>query len=84
MGVAITVSRFSLPYYKQIIDEFIKLGFDNIYLRPLNPFGFTKNSFQKIGYGAKDYVKFYKGALDYMIELNLEGKKFREKTAVTF
>jgi len=84
MGAAITVSRFSLPYYKQIVDEFIGLGFDDIYLRPLNPFGFTKNNFKKLGYGVDNYVKFYKKAIDYMIELNLKGKKFREKTAHTF
>ncbi len=84
MGVAITVSRFSLPHYKKMVDEFMKLGFNDIYLRPLNPFGFTKNHFQKIGYGVKDYMKFYKGALDYMIDLNLKGKEFKEKTAITF
>ena len=84
MGAAITVSKFSLPYYKQIIDEFVKLGFDDIYLRPLNPFGFSKDHYQKIGYKVKDYMNFYKKALDYMIELNFKGKKFREKTACTF
>jgi len=84
MGVAVTISRFSLPYYKQIVDEYLKLGFDNIYLRPLNPFGFSQNSWQKISYLAKDFVDFYKKALSYIIQLNLKGKKFREKTAYTF
>ncbi len=84
MGVAITVSRFSLSFHKQMIDEYLKLGFDDVYLRPLNPFGFTKNHFKKIGYTVKEYVDFYKKAINYMIELNLKGKKFREKTAYTF
>ena len=84
MGVAITVSRFSLSFHKQMIDEYLKLGFDDVYLRPLNPFGFTKNHFKKIGYTVKEYLDFYKKAINYMIELNLKGKKFREKTAYTF
>ena len=84
MGVAVTISRFSLPYYKEIVDEYIKLGFDDFYLRPLNPFGFTVKSFKKIGYSAKDYIDFYKKALSYIIQLNLKGKKIKEKTASTF
>ncbi len=84
MGVAVTISRFSLPYYKEIVDEYIKLGFDDIYLRPLSPFGFSHNSWQKISYSVKDFVDFYKKALSYIIQLNLKGKKFREKTAYTF
>jgi len=85
MGVAITVSRFSLPYYKQMVDEYLKLGFDDIYLRPLNPFGFTKKHFKKIGYSAGEYIKFYRNALNYIIDLNLKKKKkIRERMAQTF
>jgi len=85
MGLSVTISRFSLPYYKEIVDEYIKLGFDDFYLgRPLNPFGFIKESFKKIGYTSNKYIDFYKKALSYIIELNLHGKKVREKAAVTF
>jgi len=84
IGASITVSRFSLAYYKQIVDEFIKLGFDDIYLRPLNPFGFSRGHFRKIGYSVDEYIKFYKKAINYMIEINLKGKKFREKAACIF
>ena len=84
MGLSMTASRFSLSYPKQIIDEYLKLGFDDFYLRPLNPFGFSKNIFKKIGYGADEYIKFYKTALNYIIKLNLKGKRVREKMARTF
>jgi len=84
MGLSMTASRYSLAYPKQIIDEYLKLGFDDFYLRPLNPFGFSKNVFKKIGYGAEEYIKFYKKAMDYIIKLNLGGKKVREKMARTF
>ncbi|MBU1177466.1 MAG: His-Xaa-Ser system radical SAM maturase HxsB [Patescibacteria group bacterium] len=85
IGLSVTISRFSLSYYKEIVDEYIKLGFDDFYLgRPLNPFGLLKESFKKIGYTADEYINFYKNALSYIIGLNLKGKKVREKAAVTF
>lgn len=80
----VTISRFSLPKAREIIDEYIKLGFDSLYLHHLNPFGFSYKSWQKIGYSAKQYIDFYKQALDYIIKLNLAGKKFKEKMAATF
>lgn len=85
MGLSVTISRFSLPYYKEIVDQYLKLGFDDFYLgRPLNPFGFLKKSFKRIGYSSDEYIKFYKNALSYIIDLNLRGVKVREKAAVTF
>ena len=32
---------FILDYPKEIIDEYIKLGFKSVFLRPLNPYGFA-------------------------------------------
>ncbi len=84
MGLSVTVSRFSLPYYKQMVDQYLKLGFVDIYLRPLDPFGFTKKHFGKIGYTTEEYADFYKKALSYIIDLNLKGKNIKEKTAATF
>jgi uncharacterized protein len=80
----VTVSKFSLPFYKEIVDEYVKLGFGNFYLRPLNPFGFTVKNWKKIGYSANEYINFYKKLMDYIIKLNLGGTRFKEKTAVTF
>lgn len=84
MGLSNTISRYSLSYPKQIVDQYLKLGFDDFYLRPLNPFGFSKEVFKKIGYSADEYIEFYKKALNYIIDLNLKGKEVREKMARTF
>lgn len=80
-GAITTVSRFSLKYSKEIIDEYISLGYDTIFLRPINPFGLSKKIWQQIGYGAKEYIKFYLTALDYVIKKNLTGQKFIERSA---
>jgi len=84
MGLSNTISRFSLSSPKEIVDQYLKLGFDDFYLRPLNPFGFSKDVSKKIGYTTDEYIEFYKKALNYIIDLNLKGKKVREKMAMTF
>ncbi len=80
----VTISRFSLSKSKEIVDEYIKLGFDSFYLHHLNPFGFSVESQKKIGYTAEEYIDFYKKTLDYIIKLNLKGKSFKERMAFTF
>ena len=78
-GALTTITRFSFPYYKEIIDEYVKLGLDSIYLRPLAPLGMAKGSWQKIGYSPNQFLKFYKKSLDYILELNLKKRlRFRE------
>ncbi len=79
-----TISRFSLSKGKEIIDEYRRLGYKDIFLRPLDPFGFSEKSWQKIGYGSEEFIKFYKEVLDYIIEINKKGEKFIEKLAQVF
>jgi His-Xaa-Ser system radical SAM maturase HxsB len=79
-----TVSSHSLPFPREIIDEFRKLGFNKIHLRPVNPFGMGLRRWKKIGYSAEKFLSFYKRALDYIIELNLKGVDFYERKAKIF
>ncbi|GAI20134.1 unnamed protein product, partial [marine sediment metagenome] len=39
----VTTTRDSLPLWKGIVDEYVKLGARDIHLRPLNPFGMAKS-----------------------------------------
>lgn len=80
----ITVSRPALAHPKEIVDEYVRLGFGNIFLRPLDPFGFSQKAWSRFGYGSGDFIAFYKKALDYIIELNLKGEKFEERFAKIF
>jgi len=78
-GALTTITRFSFPYYKEIINEYLKLGVDSIYLRPLTPLGMAKKSWQSIGYSTGEFLEFYKKSLDYILNLNLKKKlHFRE------
>ena len=84
VNAIMTTTSYSLKYPKEIVNEYLKLNFNNIFLRPLSPFGLAKKIWRKIGYSPEEYLKFYKEALDYIIKLNLKGKKFWERTAVIF
>jgi uncharacterized protein len=80
----LTVTRQSLGRARDIVDEYVKHGLKAIFLRPLNPFGFAAKTANRIGYGADEFLAFHREALDYIIQLNLEGKEILERLATIF
>ncbi|MFH0891191.1 MAG: His-Xaa-Ser system radical SAM maturase HxsB [Candidatus Falkowbacteria bacterium] len=84
MGAIVVISRFSLPMYREIVDEYVKAGFSSMFLRPLNPFGFSREVWDKIKYTDLEFIDFYKKSLDHIIDINLKGTLFVEKLAKTF
>lgn len=80
----LTVSKFSLSYPKEIVDTYIKAGLDGIFLRPANKFTFIGKVPAPLQYSWSDFVKFYKKALRYILQINLKGKNFYENTALLF
>jgi|WetSurMetagenome_2_1015567.scaffolds.fasta_scaffold00300_11 uncharacterized protein len=74
-----TVTKTNLPFLRQVIDEYVRLGFHNVFLRSLNPYGYAKKiSGEALQYGVEDYITAYKDTLEYIIELNLQGTHFAE------
>ncbi|MDR1981790.1 MAG: hypothetical protein LBQ39_09270 [Tannerellaceae bacterium] len=78
VSALMTTTCYSLGRFKEIIDEYVRLGFNSIFLRALNPYGFAKRDKHKIAYPVSDFISNYKEALDYIIELNLKGTFFIE------
>ncbi|HBP6464344.1 TPA: His-Xaa-Ser system radical SAM maturase HxsB [Pseudomonas aeruginosa] len=68
-----TLTAKSLEQPRAIIDEYVKEGFSSISLRPLSPYGFASKSAQRLDYPMERYVRFYKEALAYLLELNQQG-----------
>ncbi|NTV40872.1 MAG: His-Xaa-Ser system radical SAM maturase HxsB [Candidatus Moranbacteria bacterium] len=81
LNAVLTTTRFSLPHSREIVDEYIANSFDNIFIRPLSPFGLQRKTIDVIGYSPEEFIKFYEKALDYILELNLKGSLFVERTA---
>ncbi len=75
----LTVTKQTLPRYKEIIDTYIELGLDGIFLRWLNPYGFAASDMETLAYESDEWIEFYKKSLDYIIEINKQGKQFREQ-----
>lgn len=81
LNALVTTTRDSLPFWKEIVDEYVKLGLSFIHLRVLNPFGMAKSLQKVIGYTAEEFLEFYKKSLDYIIKLNIKGVRIKERTA---
>lgn len=79
-----TVTRAHLGRAKELVDEYVSRGCRAIFLRPLNPFGYARHTASTLGYSGREFLDFYREALDYVIKLNLEGTEILERLAAIF
>ena len=84
VGAIQTTTKLSLNYAKEIVQEYSRLGFDALFLRPLTPLGKATLNWDKIGYAPEDFVLFYSKALAEIIKINQEGIFFKEQHASIF
>ena len=78
-----TITRYSLPYWKEIIDTYIDLGFNFVWFRFLNNLGFAHSLWKKIGYTSEEFLNFYKNGLNYLFELNKSKKNILSEVFAT-
>lgn len=83
-GAIQTTTRYSLNKYKEIIDTYIELGMNSIFLRPLTPLGFAHERWAEIGYSTEKFLEFYRNSIEYLIELNIKNIKCSEGHASIF
>ena len=57
VSALMTTSKYSLGHFKEIIDEYVRMGYNNIFLRSLNPYGFAKQYKEKIAYPIEDFIE---------------------------
>lgn len=75
----VTITRFNIQKMPEIIDTYIKNHFESIFIRPLNNYGCAFKN-QNIYYNLEDYISYYKKAILYLIDRNLnDGIKLREE-----
>lgn len=80
----LTVTKKTLPKYKEIIDTYIDLWLDGIFLRPLNPYWFARADLENLWYSSEEFVEFYKKSMDYILELNKNWVQFRENLSTMY
>jgi uncharacterized protein len=78
IGALMTTTEASLDRVEDIVDEYLRLDLDGIFLRPLSPYGFAikTRAFRK--YDTTDWLAFYKRGLKYILEINRRGRHFPE------
>lgn len=78
VSALMTTSPRSLGRVQTIVDEYVRLGFDGIFLRHLSPYGFAIKTKTYQAYGAQRWLEFYKQGVEYILELNKRGVAFTE------
>lgn len=73
-----TVTKHTIDGGHKLVDEYAKRDLNTVWLRPLNNMGYAQDTWQKIGYTAEEYVDFWRQELDYILQLNREGKDMEE------
>ncbi|HYC60699.1 MAG TPA: His-Xaa-Ser system radical SAM maturase HxsB [Thermoanaerobaculia bacterium] len=73
VAALMTTTRGSLALPEAIVDEYARLGFTSIFLRPLSPYGFALRSVRATGYSMREFLQFYVRALDRILALNAGG-----------
>jgi uncharacterized protein len=81
VGALMTTTALSLKRVREIIDEYVRLDFGGVFLRPLSPYGFAIKTKSYQSYDQSKWLDFYFEGLDYIIDLNLNGLEFIEHYA---
>ncbi|WP_114783280.1 His-Xaa-Ser system radical SAM maturase HxsB [Botryobacter ruber] len=81
VSALMTTTNLSLEHPKEIVDEYYRLGFKSIFLRPISPYGFAVKNERKNKYETEKFIAFYKTALHHIIDYNLKGEFFSEDYA---
>jgi sulfatase maturation enzyme AslB (radical SAM superfamily) len=76
-----TTTAGSLDQPEAIVDEYVRLGFDSIFLRWLSPFGFATKTQRSLGYSTAAWCEFYERGLRHVLKLNEAGVQIREELA---
>ncbi len=77
-----TTTRAALADPRGLVDTYIELGFNSIFLRPMSPHGFARKTRKAVGYEMSEFVAFYEQVLDYLLDLNTQGQEIVEAYTV--
>jgi len=78
VGALMTTTEASLDRPEEIVDEYLRLGLDGIFLRPLSPYGFAVKTKWIAGYDAPRWLAFYERGLRHILQINRQGTHFPE------
>lgn len=65
-----TITETGIEQPEAVIDTYRALGFESIFLRPVNYMGFARKQHGQVSHGFEVWEGFYKKALEYIVSIN--------------
>ena len=84
VGAIQTTTKYSLTVSKSIVDTYVSLGLNNLFIRPLTPLGCANKLWNDIGYTPEQFIDFYRTCFDYILTINSNGTYLKEGHASIF
>lgn len=78
VSALMTTTEASLDRVEDIIDAYVELGLEAIFLRPISPYGFATRLRGGGRYDTERWLDFYRRGLAHIVELNRGGTDFTE------
>lgn len=83
VAALMTTTKASLSRVEDIVDEYRRNGLQEIFLRPLSPYGFAVKTKWFKAYESREWLDFYLQGLRYIIDMNRRGERMVELYALT-
>jgi uncharacterized protein len=78
VNALMTTTIDNIDHLEEVVAEYVRLGFNGIFIRSLNPYGFAAKDAEQLGYPVEHFVENFEKALNFIIQLNLNGTRFVE------
>jgi His-Xaa-Ser system radical SAM maturase HxsB len=78
VSALMTTTRDSLDRPTDVVDEYVRLGLRDLFVRPLSAYGFAKRNQLHLAYPLARFKLFYERALDRILDWNRRGTELRE------
>lgn len=78
VNALMTTTIDNIDRLQEVIAEYVQHGFNGIFIRSLNPYGLAVMNAENLGYSAEHFVDSFEKALDFIVQLNLNGTRFEE------
>lgn len=83
-GAIQTTTKNSLKHPEEIVDEYVNLDLESIFIRNLTPLGCANKNWEEIGYSTEEFLEFYEECFNRIIEINKKGRYLKEGHASIF
>ena len=78
VNALMTTTIDNIDHLEEVIEEYVRLGFNGVFIRSLNPYGLASMNVAHLGYPVEHFVESFEKALNFIVQLNLKGTRFVE------